>query len=216
IVASVYPYSLFPTTRGWAERQSLGATLAAYARNTGSDVQQFESFKEAADRILAGGVTPRRTPEATRRWFDGTADAIQAEIDRAEKAIGENRGKEFDSTMTDLRILAGLARFHARRSIAALHYNLYKSASDVNELNDAIAGERTAIDAWRGIVDAAGDRYSLDLAMGARRFDLSVHWRDELAKLEQGFAELAQERRDLDASQPPRKPVPRPVASADS
>src|SRR6059036_1087266 len=149
-------------------------------------------------------------------WFDGTADAIQLEIDRAERAIGENRGKEFDSTMTDLRILAGLARFHARRAIAALHYNIYKSSRDVNELNGAISGERTAIDAWRGIVDAAGDRYSFDLAMGARRFDLSGHWRDELAKLEQGFAELAQERRDLDASQPPRKPVPRPVASADS
>ncbi len=216
IVASVYPYGLFPTTRGWAERQSLGATLAAYAGNTGSDVQQFESFKDAADRILAGGVTPRRTPEATSRWFDGTADAIQAEIDRAEKSIGENRGNEFDSTMTDLRILAGLARFHARRSIAALHYNLYKSAGDVKELDDAIAGERAAIGAWRWIVDAAGDRYTFDLAMGARRFDLSGHWRDELAKLEQGFSELAQERRGMDASQPPRKPVPKAAAPSDS
>src|SRR5947207_2787966 len=215
IVASVYPYGLFPSTRGWAERQSLGATLAAYAGNTGSDVQQFESFKDAADRILAGGVTPRRTPEATSRWFDGTADAIQAEIDRAEKSIGENRGKEFDSTMTDLRILAGLARFHARRSIAALHYNLYKSASDVKELDDAIAGERAAIGVWRWIVDAAGDRYTFELAMGARRFDLSGHWRDELAKLEQGFSELERKRRDFDGSQAPRKSVPETTASTD-
>src|SRR5438093_4536949 len=101
-------------------------------------------------------------------WFDGTADAIQLEIDRAERAFGENRRKEFDSTMTDLRILAGLARFHARRSLAALHYNLYKSAGDVKELDDAMAGEQAAIGVWRGIVDAAGDRYTLDLAMGAR------------------------------------------------
>jgi len=215
IVAAVYPYSLFPTTRGWAERQSLGATLAAYAGNTGSDVRQFESFKEAADRILAGGVTPRRTPEATSRWFNGTADAIQAEIDQAEKIIGENRGKEFDATMTDLRILAGLARFHARRALAAVHYNLYKSARDVKELDEAIAGEQAALGAWRGIVQAAGDRYAFDLAMGARRFDLSGHWSDELAKLEQGFSELAQERRGADASQPPRKPVPRRAASTD-
>src|SRR5205823_7983439 len=126
------------------------------------------------------------------------------------------RGKEFDSTMTDLRILAGLARFHARRSIAALHYNLYKSASDVKELDDAIAGERAAIGVWRWIVDAAGDRYTFELAMGARRFDLSGHWRDELAKLEQGFWELAQERRGMDASQPPRKPVPKAAAASDS
>jgi hypothetical protein len=41
--------------------------------------------------------------------------------------------------MTDLRILAGLALF--TRSLAALHYNPYKSAGDVKELT-AIAGER--------------------------------------------------------------------------
>ena len=215
IVGSVYPYSLFPTTRGWAERQSLGATLAAYAGNTGTDIQQFESFKEAADRILAGGVTPRRTPAATSRWFDATADAIQQEIDRAEKNIGGNRGKEFDSTMTDLRILAGLARFHARRSLAAVHYNLYKNAGDAKELDEAIAGERAAIRAWRAMVDAAGDRYNFDLALGARRFDLCGHWRDELTKLEQGFSELEQERRRLDPSRPPRRVVPQASVSAD-
>jgi hypothetical protein len=86
----------------------------------------------------------------------------------------------------------------------------------VKELDEAIDGERAAIGAWRGIVEAAGDRYAFDLAMGARRFDLSGHWRDELEKLEQGFSELTQERRGVDASQPPRKPVPRTAASTDS
>src|SRR5262249_7102619 len=50
---------------------------------------------------------------------------------------------------------------------------------------------------------------------GARRFDLSGHWRDELAKLEQGFSELEQERGGADRSQPPRKPVPRAAVSTD-
>ena len=57
IVAAVYPYSAFPTTRGWAERQSLGASLAEYADNESSDVELFESFAGAAKRILADGVT---------------------------------------------------------------------------------------------------------------------------------------------------------------
>src|SRR5260221_7126790 len=121
IVAAVYPYSLFPTTRGWAERQSLGATLAQYARNEGSDVQQFESFADAAKRIVAGGVTARRTPEATSRWFDETADAVFASIQRAAATVG-TRGNEFDSTITDVSMLASLARFHARRSLAAVLY----------------------------------------------------------------------------------------------
>ena len=39
IVAAVYPYRLFPTTRGWAERQSLGPALADYAKNEGTDIE---------------------------------------------------------------------------------------------------------------------------------------------------------------------------------
>jgi hypothetical protein len=199
IVASVYPYRLFPTTRGWAERQSLGATLAQYARNEGTDVQQFESFEEAARRIVAGGATARRTPEATSRWLGGTADAVLASVAQAEAAIGDRRGNEFDSTVADLRILAGLARFHARRSLAAVRYNQFVLSGDVGALDEAIARERSAIEAWRGIVLAAGDRYAFNLAMGACAFDLCGHWRDELVKLEAGVAQLEHQRRNATA-----------------
>jgi hypothetical protein len=193
IVAAVYPYRLFPTTRGWAERQSLGAALADYAKNEATDVQQFESFAEAAKRIVAGGVTPRRTPQITSRWFDETADAIIQSASQAEAVIGNLRGNEFDATTTDLRILANLARFHARRSLAAVNYNIFKDTNDGGALADAVRGERSAIDAWRAIVAAAGDRYTFDLAMGACNFDLCGHWRDELARLEADLAGLEQQ-----------------------
>jgi len=190
IVAAVYPYSLFPTTRGWAERQTLGATLAGYAANEGTDTELFENFVGAAARIAGGGATARRTPAATSRWFDATADAIIAEVNAAEAAIGARRSNEFDSTITDLRILAQLARFHARRSLAAVHYNLFRRDGRKAELLAAIAGERDAITAWRDLVAAAGDRYAFDLAMGARDFDLCGHWRDELPRLESDLAAL--------------------------
>lgn len=191
IVAAVYPYRLFPTTRGWAERQSLGATLAQYATNEGTDVEQFESFAEAAKRIVAAGATAKRTPAATSRWFDQTADAILADVSEAQAAAGP-RGKEFDSTVTDLRILAQLARFHARRSLAAVSYNEFKQTGDSRALDEAIAGEREAIDAWRGLVDAAGDQYTTNLAMGACNYRLCGHWRDELALLEHAYVQLEQ------------------------
>ena len=190
IVAAVYPYSAFPTTRGWAERQSLGPSLAAYAKNTGTDVQQFESFEEAARRILAGGTTPRRTPDATSRWFDATADAVLAEVRAAEAAIGAKRGNEFDSTITDLKILAQLARFHARRVTAAVHYNLFLRGQQLGELYAATMDAKASVEAWRGLVAAAGDRYAPDLAMGARNFSLCGHWRDELVRLEHDFKDL--------------------------
>lgn len=193
IVAAVYPYKLFPTTRGWPERQSLGANLADYAGNEGTDPEQFESFAEAAKRILVNGTTSKRTPDATSRWFDATADAILASVRAAEAVIGERRSPEFDATVTDLRILAQLARFHARRAISAVHYNLFKRGLRLAELLAATYVERDAVAAWRELVAVAGDRYAFDLAMGARNHNLCGHWRDELVKLEANLKDLEEQ-----------------------
>jgi hypothetical protein len=193
IVAAVYPYRLFPTTRGWAERQSLGASLISYATNEGTDTEQFENFADAAKRILAGGTTTKRTPDATSRWFDETADAILASVREAERVVSDKRSNEFDATMTDLRILAQLARFHARRAIAAVHYNLFKRGLRLAELVAATMEEKKAVAAWRELVAAAGDRYAFDLAFGARNYDLCGHWRDELKKLEAYLKELEEQ-----------------------
>jgi hypothetical protein len=190
IVASVYPYAGFPTTRGWAERQSLGARLADYAANEGTDVELFESFAHAADRILTGGATAKVTPDATSRWFDATADAILAHVHAAETGIGTARRNEFDSTITDLKILAQLARFHARRSRAAVHYNLFLRSHRPAELHAATKAEQAAVAEWRTLVDDAGDHYAFDLAMGARNYALCGHWRDELVLLENDLKSL--------------------------
>ncbi|ACB76493.1 hypothetical protein [Opitutus terrae] len=199
IVASVYPYSGFPTTRGWAERQTLGGSLAEYADNEATDVALFESFADAATRILAGGATAKVTPDATSRWFDATADAVLASVRGAEAAIGDRRGKEFESTVTDLKILAQLARFHARRSLAAVHYNLFLQGHRQAELLAATAGEKEAIAAWRELVAIAGDRYAFDLAMGARDQNLCGHWRDELPVLEANLRQLDEQAHPADA-----------------
>jgi hypothetical protein len=55
-------------TRGWAEKQRLG-DLPAYARAEGSDIQQFASFDEEAQLLIAGGETPKTRPPQTSRWF---------------------------------------------------------------------------------------------------------------------------------------------------
>jgi hypothetical protein len=49
---------------------------------------------------------------------------------------------------------------------------------------------RDAVAAWRELVAIAGDRYSFDLAMGARPHALCGHWRDELVKLEHDLKDL--------------------------
>jgi hypothetical protein len=208
IVASSYPYSAFPMTAGWAEKQRLG-DLPSFAKSEGSDIQQFEDFDEEAQRLIEGGETARVRPQATSRWFADAARDIEAELAAAEKAAADHRNKEFDSTAVDLRILANLALYHSRRIPAAVSYRLFVRTHDPRTLDDAIAYERSAIEAWRQLVAAAGDMYAPDLMMGARSRGLSGHWRDELAALEKGLAELALQRGAAPAAASDAKPAPR-------
>jgi hypothetical protein len=219
IVASTYPYSAFPTTRGWAEKQRLG-DLPQYALAEGSDIQQFASFDEEAQILIEGGETAKVRPSMTSLWFENTSSDLNNLILKAEKAIGSKKNKEFNSTITDLKILSNLALFHSRRIPAAISYRLYERTKDVKALDDAITYERNAIEAWRQIVTAAGDFYAYDLMMGIREAKFegithhqSGHWKDELGYLETGLAALEKQRNDFKTENSAKKAPQYKVAS---
>jgi hypothetical protein len=207
IIASSYPYGGFPMTAGWPEKQHLG-DLPSFAKMTPSDVQLFENFDEEAQLMIAKGETPKVRPQATSLWFSQTASALDKQIAIAEKTIGSRRGKEFDSTIIDLKILSGLARYHSQRIPAAVCYRLFVRTGDPAALDDAIDYESKAVEAWRQIVDAAGDTYAPDLMMGARTRNLCGNWKDELESLESDLNKLKGQRNALtaggNASQCPR------------
>jgi hypothetical protein len=194
IVAASYRYQLFPTTRGWAEMMRQG-DLPQFAGLEGSDIEQFQSPRDAAK----GGETSQRTPAQTSRWFSATADEILARVGEAKSA--GLKGNEAISTVTDLQILAWLARYHAARLNAAVAYQR-------KELDAAIAHERTAVGAWAEMVKAAGDVYSQDLAFGVHRVGFPRHWKEELENLQTGLNKLAEGREPVPA--PPLPPAPRP------
>lgn len=196
IITSSYPYSLFPTTRGWAEKQRLG-DLPAFARAELSDMQQFASFDEEAQILIEGGETARILPSANSQWFGKTSSEISKLIAEAENAIGNTQSKEFHSTITDLKILSNLALYHSRRIPAAVSYRLFERTKDLSALENAIAHERNAIEAWRQIVAAAGDVYTDNLMMGVCVADLCGHWKNELSLLEKGLISLDQKKREL-------------------
>lgn len=196
IISSCYPYSGFPMTRGWAEKQRLG-DLDSYSLNSGSDILQFANFDEEAKMLIEGGEDARILPSTTSKWFEQTSLNIYRLLDEADRATGKLESKEYISTITDLKILAGLALYHSRRIPAAVSYRLYKRTGDVAALDEAIKYETGAIDAWRRIVAAAGDVYTDDLMMGVRVADLCGHWRDELVLLEKGLTELKAKRSGL-------------------
>jgi hypothetical protein len=131
---------------------------------------------------------------------------VNEEIAAAEKSAGEHRGKEFDPTIVDLKILTNLAAYYSRRIPAAINYRLYVRTNDPHALDEALAGERSAVEAWRNIVAAAGDVYADDLIFGARSHNLCGHWRDELAMMEKDLMTLEHQR---SSASPAARPSPR-------
>lgn len=201
ITAYSFPYNRFPTTRGWPEKQRR-EDLAEYARADGSDTQQFLSPREAARLILEGGESAMVWPHASSRWFGQSADDVLREVAQAESRVGATRSNEFLSTMVDLRILANLARYHSRRALAGVSWSLWDLSRDLNALDDAIAQEGRAIEAWEEIVKAAGDVYADSLRMGLASAGLTGHWRDELSALRTGLHKMKELRESFKPETP--------------
>jgi hypothetical protein len=196
IVAYCLPPNRFPTTRGWPERQRQ-EDLPDYAKAEPSDLEQFQSLADGARQMVEGGDSARISPVATSWWFAQAFNDVTKLVAEAERRAGPNPGPEFRSTMIDLRILANLAYYHSRRIPAGLSYALFTLTHDLNAFDDAIDGEGSAIQAWEGIVQAAGEAYYSDLMMGLPEYDLSGHWKDELIKLKAGLAKLERERAEF-------------------
>jgi len=189
IITSCYPYTQFPTTRGWVEKQHMGG-LAAYAKADITDIRQFTNFDEEAQLIIEKGETPKKLQSVNSQWLLQTNALIGQQITAAEKAMTDKDNKEFNSTITDLKILNGLALYYARRIPAAIYYRLYKRSENATALDSAIAYEEKAVAAWRQIVNDAGDMYTSDIMMGLREADLCGHWKDGLLALEKDLAQL--------------------------
>ncbi len=157
IIASCFPYSRFPTTRGWVEKQRW-EDLPAYARAEPSDTEQFLSFDEAARNLIEGGESAKIHPLATSHWFARISAEILALAAEAERRTPGRSGKELISTLVDRRILAQLALYHSRRIPAGLSYALFNRTRDPSAFDDAIAHERRAIEAWEALVAAPARR----------------------------------------------------------
>ena len=194
IVAYTYPYNMFPTTRGWVEKQRM-KDLPEYARALPSDTQQFLSIDNAAKFRLEGKDSAQFLPEESSQWFAEVSKDVLDLVGEAEKRIGSKRNKEFDSTMVDLKILGYLSLYHSHRAKAGVSYALFKHSKDLNALDDAIDTETRAIGAWEKLVAAAGDVYNDNLAMGRSSANLTGHWRDELVKLKAGLDKLREQRK---------------------
>lgn len=182
IAAAVSPQHVWPLSRDAASPRP-NPSSSIYAALPATDPARFETFAEAARRILTGSAATKHTPEATSRRLATAADAILASVRAAEMAAARApaRPPDFDAALTDLKISALLARFHAHRVLAAVRYNLFLRGLSLAELLAATYTERDAVVLWREIVALT------------RAPELQAQARDELKKLESNLKELEEQ-----------------------
>lgn len=191
VAGAVHPDNLLPAASGTAGHQPPSIELADYANNRGADPSRYESFADAAKRIIAGETSQKQPPDATSRELRRTADAILAAVTAAE-AGGMPQDAAWAAEAGDLRVLAHLARFQSHRMIAAVRYNLFKRSLKLAELVASVYDEKAALAAWREVVAAAGDRTSLQVGPGIYR-ETGDYWKRHLKRLEVNFRELEEQ-----------------------
>ncbi|WP_143525131.1 hypothetical protein [Labilibacter marinus] len=214
IVASSTNYLYFPVTRGWATMMRMG-DLDIYAKDSGTDTEQFQSYYDAAKQLLHGGETSMLTPYQNKVWFEQTADFLLKkvnEISNGKMPRNQKRKLELETSLVDFQILAFLSQYHAERIPAAIWYNIYKETNDEFAIDKAIEAEGKAIGAWEKIVKVADGVYGENLRFGSKAMSTEgaalyeaekgkpyweIHprsfpenWAEELTKLQEGLAEL--------------------------
>ncbi|MBL9203193.1 MAG: hypothetical protein JNL39_21985 [Opitutaceae bacterium] len=160
--------------------ERLATKLADYASGPAGDPSRCESFIEAARRIVAGGAATKRTPDETIFTLDELADQIFSAASAIEARARSARTltADIERDLVAIRTQAHIARFHARRIVAAMHYNLFLRSQRLAELVAATYAEKDAVEAWRQLT-------TLPAARG-----ITEARRAELRKLEASYKDL--------------------------
>ena len=161
---------------------SLGATLALYAKNSGTDASRYEGLEPAARRILAESTTRLRTPESTSQRLAELAESLQAHVRTVDALRADLQPPDFAELSLGLRATAQLARFHSHRILSAVHYNLFLRGRRLAELYAATLETKIALDTWSELVALVGTRESI--SFGHPALTLRGAWGAELIRLQ--------------------------------
>lgn len=149
---------------------TLGPALAEYAGRAVGDPARFEGFAAAARRILAGGPAAGQAPDITALHLRQAADALLAALPASPRS---------DPAALDARLTAQLARVHAHRMIAAVHYCLFLRGQRLAELVAATYREKDGVAAYRELVAmAAATRHPATEALRAELKQYELNFKD--------------------------------------
>jgi len=200
--------ALMPSASEWSwwPEMDTGGNLAEYSRIQTSDPGQFAAIRpwdktpdwpwedwDARPGYLDDTISPQPSGRIDPMHMSGMLRNAGSDVAWSlAQSLEHEVHAEWRMTDVDLRILQGLADFHAAKLTAALNYSIYEREKQSSHGEAARQAMFEALRAWRRIVEAADGVYHDQLVFGVspentrNKFGLhhSGHWRDRLAEIE--------------------------------
>lgn len=153
-----------------------GGLIGAYKDVLPSDWRLIARMREAVRNRLDGVASAKQTPLETAEILDRAAAGIEQAVASAARKIARGHA-EWKSSESDFRVLAGLARYHARKQRAAYALTWFYETGDPASLSEARKHARVCLEIWRGLVRLTDGVYPSQMAYGPN--DVG-HWKDKL------------------------------------
>lgn len=174
----------------WPEKD-MGGLIDFYLNLKPYDRVRIRGFLESIDDHLAGRDSAALTPGAMATRLDAVADDTERALERA-GALVRGDHNELWATTKDFRILAGMARYHARKIRAALGLGFYYRLGDLGALRGAIAQAEDGLAIWKRLAQEADEIYVDRLVFGPSSVG---HWKDNIPFVEHDVATLREQER---------------------
>lgn len=152
------------------------------------DSALFATAREYAELLLAGESSHRYTPLDVADWLETMAETCETSLTEARSAKDWGRA-EVQRIMTDVTILAGIARHFAERFRAACWAELFVASKASILIEPMIDHARRAVLAWEGIAATSRDVYHDDITYGPQSW-LRGSWHDRLPEMRAELLDL--------------------------
>ena len=200
----------------WPEMDT-GDRLTEYMHTPPSDTAQFyaiRSWKQTPrwrcetwdenipgfvdDAIKVGsGLRAKTTPiEVSQRLRDLSTQTM-AHMTGARTKVRDTTQAEFRATFLDFRVLAGLARYHADKTQAAVDLAIFELTKNAHHLPRALQSMSDAAAAWEQIARLTDGTYHSNLVFGfspqhgrKNGHHHSGHWKNRLPEIREDVAYL--------------------------
>jgi hypothetical protein len=149
-----------------------------------SDSRYVASISEA---VRNGGAAAgaKQTPLETAARLDQMAGAVERAADRAAARLSSH--PEWRGSEPDFRMLAALARYHARKQIAAFQLAWFDEHTDPGCLHRAKQELTQALSIWEALVRLPDGLYHGDAS----------HWKDQLPDVRRDLELIEERERNL-------------------